>query len=404
MKEEGQTPPGRLWLRHAFVVMQIAGSLVVIVSAGLFVRALARAGSSDPGFEPRGVELASVDLTMGGYTGAARPAFARALVERVRRDPAVQAASLSRVVPGGFEGISLGTLSVPGGGTPDIDPVAIGWNIVEPGYFATLRIPLAAGRDFTPDDRDGAPPVVIVGESLARRLWPGQDPVGRPVIHSDGPDRTLTVVGVAREIKSTSLIDGMRETFVYLPLQQAPSHMTTPLTIVARSADGRRLADRLRTVVSELDRNLPIVSSSTLDESTSLGLMPQRIAASLSGSLGLVALILAGIGVYGVTAYTVARRTREFGIRLALGATTGDIVAMVLRQGLWLVVIGGAVGLPIAAVVSQVLAIFLYGVPPLDPVTFMAAVALFGATGLVACYGPARRATRVDPLAALRHE
>ena len=176
------------------------------------------------------------------------------------------------------------------------------------------------------------------------------------------------------------------------------------MTIAARATRGQRIADEIRTVVASMNPTLPIVTSQTLEEAAALGLTPQRVVASIAGSLGIIGVLLAAVGIYGVTAYAVTRRTREFGIRLALGAQRADIVRMVLRQGMRLAVIGAAIGLVLAEGASQVLVLFLFGVSPFDPVIFGGATALFIAIGLAACYGPARRATRVDPLTALRYE
>jgi predicted permease len=413
LKDDVQWPSRRTRLRHAFVVAQVALSLVLVVAAGLFVRALERAGSVDPGFDPRSVELATLDLSMAGYTDTTGPRFWRDLIEQVRRLPDVQAATIARVLPGGFEGIGLGGVTVPGLALPNGERFFWpSWNIVEPGYFATLRISLVAGRDFNAADRAGAQPVAIVGERVARQLWPGQNATGKylsqQIIGPRGPTgatQALVVVGVARDVKSSSLVDGLAESFIYLPLQQHYSaHMTANMTIAARTAHGRRIADEIRTLAASMNPNLPIITSQTLEESVALGQLPQRVAASVSGSLGLVGLLLASIGIYGVTAYAVTRRMRELGIRIALGATGADIVRMVLRQGLTLIVVGCALGLGLGAAVGRLLTGFLFGVPPLDPLTFSGAAALFAAIGLAACYGPARRATKVDPLMALRHE
>jgi predicted permease len=414
LKDEAEGSPRASRLRSAFVVAQVAFSLLLVVAAGLFVRALERAGSMNPGFDPHGVELASVDLAMGGYTGSTGPRFARDLLDRVRQLPSVETATIARVFPGGFEGIGLGGVMVPGVPLPTGEPFLYpAWNIVEPGYFATLRIPLAAGRDFSATDVDGAQPVAIIGEGLARQFWPGQAAIGKFISQQlfgpRGPNgtRSLLVVGVARDVKSSSLIDGLAAPFVYVPLQQHEPYgerMVANLTIAARTTHGQRIAEEIRTLVVSMNPNLPIVTSQTLDDATALGLVPQRIAASVSGSLGIVGLLLAAIGIYGVTAYAVARRTHEFGIRIALGARRADIVRMVLWHGMMLTAIGCAIGLSLGAAAAQVLAVFLFGLPPLDPVTFGGATVLFAAIGLAACYGPARRATNVDPLVALRHE
>jgi putative ABC transport system permease protein len=202
-------------------------------------------------------------------------------------------------------------------------------------------------------------------------------------------------------VQSSSLLDGLARPAVYAPLDQ---QYVSSLTIVARTTRGQRMANELRALLTSMNPNAPVMTAQTLEDSVALGLTPQRVVASVAGGLGIVGLILAGIGIYGVTTFAVARRTREIGIRIALGATRTDVVRMVLREGLSLTLIGSAVGLLFAALVSRVLAAFLFGIPPVDPVTFTATTVLFAAIGLTACYVPVRRATRIDPTQALRCE
>ena len=398
---------GRLRLRHAFVIGQVALSIVLIISAGLFLRALQRAASIDPGFDPRGVELASLDLAQAGYTKTTGPLFARELVDRVRELSDVQSVTVATSVPGGFE-VRREALAVPGVQPPNGRFFTVDWNVVEPGFFATLRTPISAGRDFTPDDRAGTQPVVVVSESAARQFWPGQDAVGKylsqPTHGPQGPTnpmQPLLVIGVARDVQSSSLVDGVARASAYVPLQQ---QYVSSLTIVARTTPGRRITDQLRALLASMNPNVPIMTSQTLEDSIALGLAPQRVVASVAGGLGIVALLLAAIGVYGVTAYAVARRTREIGIRIALGARRTDVVRMVLQEGLSLTLIGAGVGLTLAGATSHVLAAFLFGIPPIDPLTFTGTTLLFVAIGVAACYVPIRRATRIDAMEALRYE
>ena len=398
---------GRLRLRHAFVIGQVALSIVLIISAGLFLRALQRAASIDPGFDPRSVELASLDLAQAGYTKTTGPLFARELVDRVRELSDVQSVTVATSVPGGFE-VRREALAVPGVQPPNGRFFTVDWNVVEPGFFATLRTPISAGRDFTPDDRAGTQPVVVVSESAARQFWPGQDAVGKylsqPTHGPQGPTnpmQPLLVIGVARDVQSSSLVDGVARASAYVPLQQ---QYVSSLTIVARTTSGRRITDQLRALLASMNPNVPIMTSQTLEDSIALGLAPQRVVASVAGGLGIVALLLAAIGVYGVTAYAVARRTREIGIRIALGARRTDVVRMVLQEGLSLTLIGAGVGLTLAGATSHVLAAFLFGIPPIDPVTFTGTTLLFVAIGVAACYVPIRRATRIDAMEALRYE
>jgi predicted permease len=396
-------------LRHAFVIAQVAFSILLVIVAGLFVRALRVAGSSDPGFDPRGVELASIDLSVAGYTATTGPIFARELIDRVRALPDVRRASIAVALPGGFESRRR-AFEVPGVTPPDGQRVfGFDWNVVEPGYFETMSIPLVSGRDFIAADRAGAPRVAIVSEGTARDLWPGQNPIGKPIVLQEfgprGPNpaaaQTLVVVGVARDVKASTLIDGLSRSLVYAPLQQ---QYLPAMTIVARTTRGQRIAEEMRSLVASMNPNLPIVSAQTLEEATALGLVPQRVVVSVAGTLGLVGALLAAIGIYGVTAFAVTRRTREIGIRMALGAQRAQVVGMVMRQGIALAVAGSAIGLLLSAGAAQALAVFLFGVPPLDPIVFGGAAVLFLAVGLAACYLPARRATAIDPLTALRYE
>jgi len=270
-----------------------------------------------------------------------------------------------------------------------------------------MRIPIVSGRDFAAVDREGTQAVAIVGEGTARQFWPGEDAVGKFVVQiSVGPggqvtDRPLQVVGVARDVKASTLIDGLSRSIVYVPLQQQYVAM---LSIVARTTRGQRAADEIRSLVASMNPDLPIIASQTLEDATALGLVPQRVVMSVAGGLGAVGALLAAIGIYGVTAYAVARRRREIGIRMALGARRTDVVRMILQRGIRLTVIGCAIGLLLAAGASQVLVVFLFGVAPLDPVVFGATATFFAVIGLAACYLPARKATTFDPLAALRCE
>ena len=407
LKSDTQGGPERIWLRHAFVVSQVALSIVLVVAAGLFARALQRASEIDPGFDPHGVELATLDLSLGGYTADTGRVFARELFRRVRETPGVQAAALSAVMPLGDRGIGLGGLAVPG-----VEPrngrrfFDVDWNVITPGYFATMKMALLTGRDFSDADREGTPSVVIVNETAARQWWPRQDALGKTLLQEtgrpDAPDavRTLTVVGVARDSKYRNLGEDPRP-FVYVPIQQQYMSRTV---IAARSAHGQRLAGQLRALLASMNPNLPIVQALTFDAYSQLGLLPQRIAASVAGSLGLVGVLLAAIGIYGVTAYMVSSRTREIGIRMALGAERASVVRMVLRQGLTLTMIGAAIGLAVAAAASRLLGSLLFGVGATDPLTFIGSTLLFFVVGAAACYVPARRATAIGAMDALRYD
>jgi putative ABC transport system permease protein len=406
LKDEAQGPSDRLRLRSVFVVAQVAFSLLLVVAAGLLGRALTRVTSADPGFDPRGVEVASLDLSMAGYRDAAGRAFLADLADRVRRLPGVESATVTDQEPGGP--LRTSAVRERGHAGPGEDVrVPSSWTLVEPGYFRTLRIPLVAGRDFTAADRAGEQPVAIVDESTARRLWPGQEAVGKFLPSSidpaavEDPAPTL-VIGVAGDVNSGGRRRDMMVSFIYAPLQQ---HYSPHVAILARTIRGGRVAGDIRTLVAAMDPNLPLLSTHSLEE-RQIGpvVLQLRIAALVSGTVGLVGLLLASLGVYGVTAYAMTQRTREIGIRLSLGAQRADVIRLVLRQGLSLVAIGSAAGLGLAALAARVFGRLLFGLPPLDPVTFGATTVLFAAVGLAACYLPARRATRINAVEALRYE
>jgi hypothetical protein len=327
--------------------------------------------------------------------------------------PAVESASLARVPPGGFEGIGLGGVA-PADEPGTTDQFSPAWNIVESGYFATLHIPIVAGREFAPTDTSGAPPVVIVGEAIARRFWPGQLVVGRPLRlqvfnarAGRAQQRIATVVGVAGNIRSSSLIDGLAEPYVYLPLAQTDvvgSDMIVQMSVVARRRGDASLVPAMATLVQDIDRRLVLSRAEPLVESIAFGLTPQRILATISGIMGLVAVLLASMGIYGVTAYTVALRRREFAIRLALGAPRGRVVQMVFGQGTRIVAVGLCIGLVLAIGAGQVLSVFLYGLPPAHVPTLLGTVALFFAIGATASLVPAGQAVREGWRRALQND
>jgi putative ABC transport system permease protein len=346
---------------------------------------------------------------MAGHVPVAPDGFWRDAIERVRRLPDVEAASLARVPPGGWEGIGLGGIDVtdrPGrlsGFTPS-------WNIVAPGYFAALRIPMVNGRDFSAADTAQSPRVIVIAAGLARRCWPAEDAVGKYLMLSTfnpgtsrWEKRSAVVVGVVGDIKSSSLVDGLAEPFVYLPVAQVGNtDFIKTMTIVTRSRNtGIRLQAQVERAIREIDPDLVASESSSLADAIKFGLVPQRVLATATGVLGLAGLLLASIGVYGVMAYTVAQRRREFGIRIALGAPPAAIVWIVLRQGAWIVTAGCVIGLALTAVIGQGLSVFLYGLHVAHAATFLVTVSVVAIVSGAACYLPARHAVGLEPLRAL---
>lgn len=398
----GSAGTERQRLRAGLLVAQIACSIVLVVLGGLFVRALHAAGDADVGFDPNGLELARIDFSLAGYTSASGPAAVHALVEGVRGIPGVQAASAAVMLPLSQNRMTLGGLSIPSASPRWVEP---DWNVVEPDYFRTMRIPLAQGREFTDADRMGSPRVVIVNARAAREWWPGVDPIGRTVVRPTGspsrpgPREALTVIGVARDTAGERL-GAPAAPLVFIPLQQ---RYMPAVTVVVRTS-GPRVAAEIQRAAAEVSRSLPVVRTTSFEAHAALGLLPQRIAAGVAGSLGLLGLVLAAIGVYGVAAQLVARRRREIGIRVALGADAGAVAGLVVRHVGGLAAAGTVVGLGLAAMVSRLVTALLFGVGPIDPIVFAGSAALFVIVSLAACGEPARGATAIAPLEALRHE
>jgi len=394
LKSDGGGSGRRHRLRSALLVAQIAFSMLLLIVGGLFSRALVRANAIDPGFDPRGLEIAALDLKLANYNDTVGTRFAAMLLDRVRQVPRVEAAALVRVLPLGGSKMGMGGVRVDG-----VEPPAGGWdphwNVVSPDYFETMRIPLQRGRDFTAADRRGAPRVAILNEAFAEQLWPGRDPVGQSFRNGDN---TVTVIGIARDAKYRSLGEP-RSFMVYVPIAQNYMSETYLLT---RTATGAAPVQEIRRLVAALDRNLPILSQQSFESHAATSLFPQRVAVYVAGSLGGVALLLALIGIYGVTAFSVAQRTREIGVRMALGADRARVVSMVLRQGLGLASIGVVIGAAAGFGVTRVLNSLLYGVDAMDSIAFLGAAGLLSVAAVVACWIPARRAAAVDPVVALR--
>jgi predicted permease len=393
----GAIGPRRTRLRSSLVVGQLSVALLLLVIAGLFGRALQGALAQDFGFDPDNIVVVAADVEPHGYDEARGVAFHEALVERVRALPGVSSVGLAVVAPLSGNEISAGYRPPDGPEPEDGRWPSVRYNIVDPGYFATMGIALVAGRDFTPDDRAGAPRVVIINEEFARRLWPGADPIGRQLHVADGP---AEVVGVARN----STYATFREPAV--PLAYAPfaQDYAPRMMLFARTDHTAAALTGIRQALQTLDPNVPPESLMPLTGVIGLSLYPQRIAALLIGAFGFVGLLLAALGIYGVLAYHVAQRTREIGIRVALGARSHDVLQLVLRQGSRLVFMGAGLGLVLAFATTRLITAFLHGLSATDPVTFIAVPLLLVAVALFAAYAPARRAAALDPMTALRQD
>ena len=393
--------PGRFNLRSVLVVGQVALCCVVLACAGLFLRNLQRTYEVDLGFNPERVLLMSFDLNLHGYDELRAKTFGETLLTNARALPGVESAAFAHVLPLDFS--SSATRAIPEGSGVDVNDrrYRIEYSQVTPSYFETLGIPIRAGRDFTQRDRDSSTPAAIVNESLARRYWPNQNAVGKR-IRFWGPDSPLAqVIGIAADSKSGSLTEE-RTPFLYMPLL---SDFRPDVNLLLRTrGDPRELLRSLRDGVQKLDPAVAILGVRTLEEQIGRAYFLPRSSALLLAGFGLLALLLAAVGLYGVISYAVSRRTREVGIRMALGARHADVLGLVVGEGLRLALIGVAVGLAVALAVTRFLGGMLYRVSPTDPLTFVLVPAVLTAVAVVASYLPARRASRVDPLTALRYE
>src|SRR5574338_127907 len=383
-------------LRGALLVGQVALSCVLFLAAMLFARSLQDAGRIDAGFDSSNVDLVTLDFAMGGYRRADAVRFGDELVQRTSRLPGVYAAALTRMVPLAGGGMGLGRLARMGR-DPNKDEIIADWNVITPGYFSTLKIPFLAGRDFASGDADGAPPVAIVNETFARRVWPGESALGQRLIRETPEGRSqLTVIAVVRNGKYRTLGEPPLS-YIYVPHAQQPM---TDMTLLVKNAGRTSALSAVRAALHDLNPNLPLIKTQAMREAVSLGLMPQRVAARLAGSLGMLGLLLAAFGIYGVTAFGVAQRTREIGVRVALGAPTSQVLGMILKAGLSLTLTGVAVGLAVGALAARLLSSLLYGVGARDPLTFATVAAVFVGIAGVASYLPARAALKIDPLQA----
>jgi macrolide transport system ATP-binding/permease protein len=399
-EESGRTSAGaaKHRLRNGLVVAQVALCLVLLVGAGLFLQSLRRGAHLQPGFDPANVVMASFDVFPAGYDRARGLVFQRQLLDRLRSAAGIERAALARTIPLGFSGNSSTGIAIDGYQPKKDEEIVISFNEVSDGYFETLRIPIVAGRSFTERDVDGAVPAAIVNETMARRYWRDGDPVGRNI--TAGGER-IQIVGVAKDGKYRSLSESPRP-YMYFPLAQR-YRSAVKLHVRSAGETGATL-NTIRDVLREMDPDLPITETMPITDHLEQAIFAQRIAATLLGIFGALALTLAGVGLYGVMAYAVSERTHEMGIRLALGARPGELRGMVVASGMKVAAVGLAIGAAGAAAVSRLLTSLLNGVSPTDPVTFAVVLATLAAVAFLAAFIPARRASLVDPIVALRYE
>jgi predicted permease len=386
-------------LASGLVVAQISLSLLLLVCAGLFIRSFLSAQLINPGFNSHNVLIATYDLFTAGYSEASGTEFDRQLAAKLEAQPGIQSVALTNRVPLGFGG---GSTSVkPEGYVSQSDEsMETEDAIITPNYFRTLQIPIVEGRDFTLQDSAKSQRVAIVNEEFVNRYWPKQGAIGKRLF-SDLPKEWLTVVGVARNNK-VNWLNEKPTPFVYLPLYQ----MYTPSMIINARVIGDPLtfAKTIENTVHELNSDLAVFDVTTLELRNQFASFGQRVAGAFVGAFGLLALVLAAVGIYGVTAYSTRQRTHEIGIRIALGAAKHDVLRLVLGHGLRLTLGGVGLGLTLAFVLTRFLGSLLLGVTSTDALTFSSVAMLLCAVALLACFLPARRAMRVDPIVALRYE
>jgi putative ABC transport system permease protein len=386
-------------LRQVLVVAQVALSLVSLVAAGVFMRSLTHAERTDTGFETSGVLVVNFNLGREGYTPARGQIFYEQAATQVAGLPGVTHAAVAQTAP--LAGGLLRSVFPEGQDTTTRDRILVQVNSIGSGYFDTIGIALLRGRDFSRADTTGAPLVVIVNETMAERFWPNQDAIGKRFKFFGDADFT-TIVGVAKNSKYNAVVEEPIP-FIYQPIRQNYSPQAT--LHIRAAGDAAGLAAAVRREVQAIDPTLSVFNVRTLADQVFESLAPLRTNVIILTTFGLLALVLASIGLYGVASYAVTQRTREIGVRMALGARRGSVLGLILRNGLLLVAVGVAAGLLAAsALVSLVPQALLPNVSARDPLTFAGTAALLSFVALVASSIPAYRATRIDPLVALRAE
>ena len=389
-------------LRNALVISEISLALVLLIGTGLMAKSFAHLLEMNPGFRTDHVLTMEMALPMAKYKEDQKAAaFYQQLLERVRALPGVQSAAATSNLPLDGTNSTAGIL-IEGRPAPLPGHInEVNFRVITPGYFQTVGVPLLEGRSVADQDSATAPPVLVVNQGAAQRYWPGEDPVGKRIGFGEGPkDPWLTVIGVAANVRND--LTEMPKDEIYLPYTQSDSHF---MVLTVRTAgEPLSIASAVRSEIAGIDPDQPVSHVQSFDDVRWQALFTARVPAVLLGIFAAAALILAGVGVYGVMAYVVSQQTHELGIRMALGAQRSDVMKLVLGQGLRLSAIGLSIGLAGSLALTRVMASLLYGVSATDPATFLSITALLAGVALLACYVPARRAMRVDPMVALRYE
>jgi putative ABC transport system permease protein len=392
----------RFTLRNSLVVAQVALSLMVLVCGGLFIKSFRKAQTMDPGFNnPNGL-IVTLSPQLVGYDNDQARNFYRQLVERTRNLPGVEAASVARLLPLGDSSNSNGPVLKEGETLPrGSSGRTIMTNVIGPGYFNAMQIPFVEGRDFDERDQPKTQAVIVINQRLAEMLWPGESAVGKRVFVGLDSREPQEVVGVVKTGKYRSLAEDPRPFMYYSMTQWRAANMSL---VVRSSVDPRGLVGSIRNEVQTLDRRVPISAVKTMSDHLTYALWAPNMAATFSLAFGVLAVLLSAVGLYSVMAYVVSQRTREVGIRMALGAERSHVMKMITKQGMWLAGVGVVIGLLLALVMVRVVGALLIGVSGYDVGIFVIVPLLLAVVAFVACYLPARRATKVDPLTALRYE
>ncbi|HEV2618090.1 MAG TPA: ABC transporter permease [Candidatus Acidoferrales bacterium] len=407
LHESGRTvASGKNRVRTSLVIIQVAGSLTLLVIAGLFTRSLANVQHANLGFDPHNVVNLVMDPSEVGYNETQGLSFYNSLLERIRALPGVQSASLTSSLPmsnfGSNDYLKVSNYQNPAGqGLP-----LVSYGLISTGYFRTMRIPIVQGRSFSNTDTKGSPYVAVVNQTFARRFWPHQNPIGQRFAKVSGANNPVyQVVGIVRDSRFSGLT-GPVDAYFYLPLAQDYALSSLQILQIRDAAPPDAVMRQAQSIIQSLAPSLPVFDVETMSESldTLSGFLLFRLGAGLAAALGLLGLILAAVGVYGVISYSTNQRTHEIGIRVALGAQPGQILKLILRQGVLVVGTGLVAGCAAALIAARLIGNLLVGVSPADPLTYISVVVILALIASAASYIPARRAMRVDPMVALRYE
>jgi putative ABC transport system permease protein len=396
----GREAGGGTRLRSALAAGQVALALGLLIASGLATRSFVSLMNVDPGFDPEGVTTAFVAMPPSSYAGAPElVTFLDSLVERIAARPGVESVAAISVLPlaGSDSDTGFDIEGRPEPDAPGSRPI-VWFRRVTPAYFSTMKQPVLRGREFTEADRGDAPPVVLISDVAAERFWPGEDALGKRVRFGAG-NPWHEIVGITQGVRHTGLSQAPRPE-LYFPYAQRPGRTMT--LVVKSAADESAVTDMLRADLAEVDPNLPLSTVATMTSLLRASVAQQRFFMNITGAFGLLALALAAVGIYGVMSYTVSRRTTEMGLRMALGASRGEVLSMIVGQGIRLTVAGIALGLLLAYWATSFMSTVLFDVNPRDLLIFASAPIVLALIALAACLAPALRATRIDPIKALR--